>query len=46
MHMLGLEIRKDRREKKYSMRSCYRCGKIIWVAASNLRVDNYCSKCE
>jgi hypothetical protein len=46
MYALGLEIRKDRREKKYSMRSCYSCGKVIWVVKENLRVDNRCSTCE
>ena len=46
MYALGLEIRKDRREKKYSMRSCYHCGKVIWVEKNNLRTDNYCSSCE
>ena len=46
MHLLGLEIRKDRREKKYSMRSCYHCGKGIWVTQENMRADNYCSSCD
>jgi hypothetical protein len=45
MHLLGLEIRKDRREKKYSMKSCYRCGRIIFVGKEQLRVDNRCSTC-
>ena len=45
MHLLGLEIRKDRREKKYSMKACYRCGKVIWIAKEQLRVNNYCSTC-
>jgi hypothetical protein len=46
MYALGLEIRRDRREKKYSMLSCYKCGKITWVAKDNLRVYNYCTSCK
>ena len=46
MHLLGLEIRKDRREKQYSMKSCYHCGKVIWVTKENLRANNFCSSCK
>jgi formamidopyrimidine-DNA glycosylase len=45
MFLLGLEIRKDRREKEYSMKSCYHCGKVIWVKKANLRAVNFCSSC-
>lgn len=45
MYLLGLKITRDRREKKYSMKSCYTCGKVVWVAKDNLRVYNYCSGC-
>lgn len=46
MYLLGLEIRKDRREKKYSMLACYGCGKTLFVAKDNLRVYNYCTDCK
>ena len=46
MYLLGLEIRKDRREKQYSMKTCYACSKTIWVAKVNLRVYNYCNECK
>ena len=46
MHLLGLEIRKDRREKQYSMKNCFDCGKTIWVAQAKIRVYNYCGNCK
>lgn len=46
MYLLGLEIRKDRREKKYSMKACYGCGRIVWITQANLRVYNYCGSCK
>lgn len=46
MYALGLEIRRDRREKKYSMVACYGCGKTYFVTKDNLRVYNYCDNCK
>ena len=46
MYALGLEIRRDRREKKYSMVACYRCGKTYFVTKDNLRAYNYCTVCK
>lgn len=46
MYLLGLEIRKDRREKKYSMLTCYDCGRVLFVAKDNIRVYNYCTECK
>lgn len=45
MYILGLEIRKDRREKEYSMKACYGCGSTLFVAKDNIRVYNYCNSC-
>lgn len=48
MFLLGLEIRKDRqdrKEKNLSMVSCYHCGRVISVTKENLRVANFCSSC-
>ena len=45
MYAFGLEVRRDRREKDYSMKSCYTCGKTLWIAKDRLRVYNYCNPC-
>ena len=46
MYALGLEIRKDRREKKYSMVSCFHCGKTFFISKENIRTYNYCTTCK
>ena len=45
MYLLGLEIKKDRREKKMVTISCSRCGRVYVIAKGNLRVMNYCEQC-
>lgn len=46
MYAFGLEIRRDRREKQYSMVFCYDCGKSLFISKNNLRVYNYCDNCK
>lgn len=45
MHLLGLEIKRDRREKQYSMMYCYSCGSTVFIPKDKLRVYNYCNTC-
>lgn len=45
MYLLGLEIRKDTREKQISAASCYTCGISVYLNKDTIRVYNYCRLC-
>ena len=45
MYLLGLEIRKDRREILPSTLPCYTCGRSVYLNKDTIRVYNYCRAC-
>jgi hypothetical protein len=45
MHLLGLEIKRDRRVKDTTFVTCYKCAKDYLIFKENVRVYNYCQEC-